>query len=238
MTIAAPAPLYDAVLFDLDGTLVDPAGGITGGIEHALRAMDLPVPDASVLEGMIGPKLADALANRAGVPLPLVPETIAAYRSWYRSTGMAMSKVYPGIAELLAELRASGIRLGVATQKPEPLAKTLLAHHGLDAAFDVIRGANEDETLMPGDAGYRQGKQEIIAAALAELAADNAVMVGDRHQDVNGATANGLSCIGVSWGFAVEGELAEAGAAAVVDSTTELARHLAPAAREAANGTV
>ncbi|MGA7203600.1 MAG: HAD hydrolase-like protein [Specibacter sp.] len=229
MTIAAPAPLYDAVLFDLDGTLVDPAGGITGGIEHALRVMELPVPAPEVLQGMIGPKLADALVSHAGVDTALVPDVIAVYRKWYGSTGMGMSELYPGIKDLLAGLRAAGVPLGVATQKPEPLAKTLLSHHGVAEFFDVICGSNADETLMPGDPGYRQGKSEIIAAALADLSvtAASAIMVGDRHQDVNGARANGMDCIGVAWGFAPDGELAAAGVAAVVQSTHELAALLA-----------
>ncbi len=223
-----------AVLFDLDGTLVDPAGGITGGIAHALGAMNLPVPDAEVLQAMIGPKLADALISIVGVPADQVDEVIAHYRKWYTGQGMAMSRVYPGIKELLTQLRADGVALAVATQKPEPLANTLLAHHGLDGFFHVIRGSHADETLKPGDADYRPGKTEIIAAALRDLAlltdGDSqipAIMVGDRHQDVLGARGNGLECIGVAWGFAPDGELAAAGVAAVVRSTVELAAELA-----------
>ncbi|MGO4384123.1 HAD hydrolase-like protein [Specibacter sp. RAF43] len=234
MTIAGPAIFYDAVLFDLDGTLVDPAGGITGGIAHALRAMDLPVPADEALHAMIGPKLADAMVGHAGVPAHRVAEAIGIYRSWYRDTGKGRSRLYPGISELLAGLRDAGIPLGVATQKPEPLAKTLLAHHGVAGLFDVICGSSADETLMPGDAGYRQGKSEIIGSALAALGvsaarggAAGAVMVGDRHQDVHGAAANSIPCIGVSWGFAPDGELAAAGAAGVVHTAAELARELA-----------
>lgn len=222
------------VLFDLDGTLVDPAGGITGGVEHALRSLGLPVPAVTELNKMIGPKLADALVNIAGVPAAQVDAVIAAYRAWYGERGMAMSRVYPGVRELLTALKDSGVYLAVATQKPEPLAKKLLAHHGIDTLFHTIRGSHADETLKPGDPGYRPGKTEIIAAALAHTSAMaalvaepdtelTAVMVGDRYQDVNGAQSNGLPCIGVSWGFAGEGELAAAGAAAVVHSTQELA---------------
>jgi len=236
VTIAAPPIAPDgslkAVLFDLDGTLVDPAGGITGGIEHALTVMGLPVPGADVLAAMIGPKLADALVSHVGIPVDQVPDVIAVYRRWYSSTGMGMSALYPGIKGLLTQLRSAGVPLAVATQKPEPLAKTLLAHHGIADLFDVICGSNPDETLMPGDPGYRQGKAEIIAAALGALCvpAGSAVMVGDRHQDVNGARANGLDCIGVAWGFAPDGELAAAGVAAVVQSTDELAALLAQGA--------
>lgn len=254
MTIDEPAVADDgpvsAVLFDLDGTLVDPAGGITGGIEHALRVMDLPVPGPEVLNRMVGPKLADGLVGIVGVPEALVTGVIAAYRSWYSRRGMAMSTVYPGVKDVLARLRADGVQLAVATQKPEPLARTLLAHHGLAESFDVIRGSHADESLMPGAPGYRADKTEIIASALDGLAGAGAagparaIMVGDRHQDVNGARANGLDCIGVAWGFAPEGELEAAGVSGVVHTAEELlqalARELAsPAAvGEAAHGVV
>lgn len=251
VTTASPALISDgprtAVLFDLDGTLVDPAGGITGGIEHALGAMGLPIPADEVLNAMIGPKLADGLVSIIGVPPAKVDGVIAAYRQWYGEQGMAMSVVYPGVRELLVQLKSDGVPLAVATQKPEPLAKKLLAHHGLAELFQVIRGSHADETLMPGDPGYRPGKAEIIAAALSALAALSsgapagtaaaptndapapfgAVMVGDRHQDVLGARSNGLGCIGVSWGFAAEGELAAAGVAALVHTAGELAAELA-----------
>lgn len=257
VTTASPAINPDgprtAVLFDLDGTLVDPAGGITGGIEYALGAMGLPIPADEVLNAMIGPKLADGLVSIIGVPPAQVDGVIAAYRQWYGEQGMAMSVVYPGIRELLVQLKSDGVPLAVATQKPEPLAKKLLAHHGLAEMFDVIRGSHADETLMPGDPGYRPGKAEIIAAALSAVSALSvlpalsattqidtsatpagdaavplgAIMVGDRHQDVHGARSNGLDCIGVSWGFAAAGELAAAGVAAVVHSPAELAVELA-----------
>ena len=239
MTTASSAMNCDgppiAVLFDLDGTLVDPAGGITGGIEYALGVMNLPVPESKVLHGMIGPKLADALVSMGGVPAGEVERVIAIYRQWYLEQGMAMSVVYPGIKELLIQLKADGVALAVATQKPEPLAKTLLAHHGIADFFDVIRGSHADETLMPGDPGYRPGKAEIIAAALRDLATypkgtDSAVMVGDRHQDVYGARSNGLACIGVSWGFAAAGELEAAGVGSMVHSPAELALALAKTA--------
>ncbi len=235
------------VLFDLDGTLVDPAGGITGGLQHALAAMNLPVPGLDELNAVIGPKLADALVNLLGVPVGRVDEVIAAYRAWYGTRGMAMSMVYPGVEDVLAQLQAHGVKLAVATQKPEPLARTLLAHHGLDRYFVSIRGSHADENLKPGDPGYLPGKTEIIAAALAEASsvagldaepgqALHACMVGDRHQDVHGAAGNGLDCIGVAWGFAADGELAAAGASAVVHTAEELLALLTAAAGEDTRG--
>jgi phosphoglycolate phosphatase len=207
------------VIFDLDGTLVDPAGGITGGIASALESMDLPVPHHSVLDAMVGPKLSDSLLHLAQVPAELVDEAIARYRSYYRSTGIAQGKVYPGIRGLLEHFAKTGRPVAVATQKPQGLARVVLEHHGIAGFFATIRGASDDETIAANTA---PGKTEIVGAALADLDSQPAVMVGDRHQDVAGAMANGLDCIGVSWGFAPEGELETAGAIAVVGTATEL----------------
>jgi phosphoglycolate phosphatase len=230
------------VIFDLDGTLVDPAGGITDGIAAALTELGLPVPGKSRMDAMIGPKLSHSLTEIAGVPAPLLEDAIRIYRAHYVSTGIAKSRLYPGIRGLLEDFVAAGRPLAVATQKPEGLARTVLAHHGIAGLFRSIRGSAADEAgpgadpvpgrsapggSAPGGA-VPEGKAGIVAAALSDLAvadpstAGRAVMVGDRAQDVAGAAANGLDCIGVGWGFAPEGELHTAGAIEIVHNTTAL----------------
>ncbi|MGJ3189927.1 HAD family hydrolase [Paenarthrobacter nitroguajacolicus] len=207
------------VIFDLDGTLVDPAGGITGGISAALQEMGLPVPEQAVLNSMVGPKLSDSLLHLANVPAELVDETIDRYRRHYRESGIAQSKLYPGISDLLEFFAESGRPVAVATQKPQSIAQLVLEHHNIADFFVSIRGAADDESV---GANTTSGKVEIVGAALADLHSQPAVMVGDRHQDVAGAMANGLDCIGVTWGFAPDGELEEAGAVAVVGTALEL----------------
>lgn len=207
------------VIFDLDGTLVDPAGGITGGISAALREMDLPVPEQAILNSMVGPKLSDSLLHLATVPTELVDQVIDRYRRHYKESGIAQSKLYPGIYDLLQYFAESGRPVAVATQKPQSIARLVLEHHGIADFFVSIRGAADDESL---GANTASGKVEIVGAALADLHSQPAVMVGDRHQDVAGAMANGLDCIGVGWGFAPDGELEQAGAVTVVTTALEL----------------
>ena len=208
------------VIFDLDGTLVDPAGGITDGIAAALQGLGLPVPGQELLEAMIGPKLSDSLLNVAGVPAGLLDEVIRRYREYYVATGIGQSRLYPGVREVLESYAAAGRPIAVATQKPQGLAHTVLAHHGIDGLFQGIHGSADDESAVDG---VPVGKTEIIAAALRDLGTHHALMVGDRAQDVAGAIANGLDCIGVAWGFAPDGELETAGAVAVVATADELA---------------
>jgi phosphoglycolate phosphatase len=213
------------VIFDLDGTLVDPAGGISEGIAVALTELGLAVPSRAGLDAMIGPKLSHSLVDIAGVPAEQLEEAIRIYRAHYLSTGIAQSRLYPGIRSLLESYVEAGRPIAVATQKPEGLARIVLEHHGIDGCFNFIRGSAADEAA-PGSGPA--GKAGIVAAALADLGtmagqdAQRAVMVGDRAQDVAGAAANGLNCIGVGWGFALDGELRDAGAVAIVHSAAAL----------------
>ncbi len=209
------------ILFDLDGTLVDPAGAITGGISSALEHHGFPVPPDDALQAMVGPSLVHSLTATAGVPAARVPDVVATYRAGYLATGMARSRPYPGIARCVEALLDGGATVAVATQKPEWLAEELLAVQGLRHLFSSVHGSPRDEATTAG------GKTPIIRAALEYHGYDagharRAVMVGDRRHDVEGAAANGLACIGVTWGFAAPGELQAAGAAAVVDSADAL----------------
>jgi phosphoglycolate phosphatase len=206
------------VIFDLDGTLVDPAGGITDGIAAALAASGLPVPDPDLLAAMIGPKLSDSLLTVAMVPAAKLDGVIRLYRQHYLATGIAQSRLYPGIKAVLEGFAEAGRPVAVATQKPEGLAQIVLQHHGIANLFQTIRGSADDESSTEGPVG----KADIIAAALADLSTHHAVMVGDRAQDVAGAIANGLDCIGVGWGFAPDGELEVAGAVTVVENTVDM----------------
>jgi phosphoglycolate phosphatase len=213
------------VIFDLDGTLVDPAGGITDGIAAALTELGLGVPGKARMDAMIGPKLSHSLTDIAGVPAEQLGDAIRIYRAHYLATGIAQSRLYPGIRALLESFVQAGRPIAVATQKPEGIAKTVLEHHGIAGLFLTIRGSAADEAAA---AGAPSGKAEIVAAALADLSThhgldtQHAVMVGDRAQDVAGAAANGLDCIGVGWGFAPDGELDTAGAAEIVQTSTAL----------------
>ena len=213
------------VIFDLDGTLVDPAGGIADGIAAALTELGLGVPDKALLDAMIGPKLSHSLTDIAGVPAERLDDAIRIYRAHYRATGIGQSLLYPGIRELLESFVEAGRAIAVATQKPEGIARTVLEHHGIAALFHTIRGSAADEAAA---AGVPSGKAAIVAAALGDLSRHpgvdtrHAVMVGDRAQDVAGAAANGIDCIGVGWGFAPDGELDAAGAVEIVHSSAAL----------------
>lgn len=218
-------PPYRLALLDLDGTLTDSAPGILSSIRHAYEALGIETPTDQTLQRFVGPPLAESFALH-GVPADRVPEALAAYREVYAGGRMLENSLYPGILECLTAVRAAGVRLAVATSKPEVYAHRITAHFGIDALVDGVYGATLD--------GSRGSKADVIQHALASLAEgaeglpprEEIVMVGDREHDVLGAAAHGLGCLGVAWGYAVPGELEAAGALRVVTTTGELARVL------------
>jgi phosphoglycolate phosphatase len=208
------------VLFDMDGTLVDSTPGIWASIRVAAAALGLPEPTPGQLRSMVGPPLQDGFAGAFGLVGEDVDRAVAAYRAHYSAGAMFDADVYPGIPELLAALRADSATLAVATSKPEPFALRILDHTGLLPAFAGVHGATLD--------GSVRHKHDVVAAALAAHPdGERPVLVGDRSHDVLGAAAHGLPCIGAGWGPAPPGELAAAGAAAVVATPADVLPALA-----------
>jgi phosphoglycolate phosphatase len=186
----------DLVIFDLDGTLTDSADGIVSSFLHALGEIGAPVPEGDLSRQLVGPPMhhtlsAMGLGDRAD-------EAIAAYRADYTTRGWAMNSLFDGIPDLLADLRAAGVRLAVATSKAEPTARRIIEHFGLDQHFEVIAGASLD--------GVRASKADVVAHALAQLEPVPArvLMVGDRAHDVEGASAHGIDTVVVEWGYGAD----------------------------------
>jgi phosphoglycolate phosphatase len=182
------------VIFDLDGTLTDAARGVVSSFRYALAQVGEPVPDHPDLAGMVvGPPMHQTLRT-----LGLGEKTdaaIAAYRAYYTTRGWELNEVFDEIPELLADLRAAGVRLAVATSKAEPIAKKILEHFGLDDHFEVIAGASPD--------GVRASKADVVARALSQLnpVPEHVLMVGDRSHDVHGASQHGIDTVVVEWGY-------------------------------------
>ncbi|MGY1635667.1 HAD hydrolase-like protein [Geodermatophilus sp. SYSU D00742] len=203
------------VLFDLDGTLVDSAPGISASLRAAAAAVGRPEPTPAQLRAMVGPPLQDGFALVLGVPPEDVPRAVAAYRAHYTAGALLDVTVHAGVPELLAELTARGATLAVATTKPELFAVRVLEHTGLLPAFASVHGATLD--------GAVRHKDQVVAAALAaHPGGRDPVLVGDRAHDVLGAAAHGLPCIGAGWGPGEDGELEAAGAAVVVGTPAEV----------------
>lgn len=189
------------LFFDLDGTLTDPMQGITRSVRYALRHFGIEVADLRELTPFIGPPLADSFKERYGMTDTEAETAVAKYREYYAPKGIFENEVYPGIPSLLADTAAAGCVNVMATSKPTPFARQIAAHFGLEPYFRLISGSTLD--------GRRTTKADVIRHALGELqiAPREAVMIGDRRYDVEGAAETGLDSIAAGWGYAQPGEL-------------------------------
>ena len=210
---------YDAVVFDLDGTLFDAEEGIVSSVRRAMDEMGLEVPADADLREVVGPPLADSFRDLLGVPEARVQEAVDRYRRDFSARGMYLYSVYPNIRSILRMLHEAGVHVGLATSKPLRLARDILSYFALDGDFDRIVGEE--------DAAAKLGKAELIRRALPDRYR-RAAMVGDRKFDMAGALANGIEGIGAGYGCGTEEELTVAGASVVVPDTEGLRAVLCP----------
>lgn len=200
------------LLLDLDGTLTDPREGIVRSLEHALRALGAPVHSEARLARCIGPPLEDSFRELLPDPSSArVAAAISHYREHFEHIGWRENRVYPEVPGFLAALRARRFRAVVATSKPHVFAARIAHHFGFEDALDSIYGAELD--------GTRGRKAELIAHVLTQerLGRERAVMLGDRRHDVEGARANGVRSLGVTYGYGDRAELEAAGATWICD---------------------
>ena len=203
-----------AIFFDLDGTLTDSSEGITKCVQLALRHFGIPADDLQSLRVFIGPPLGNTF-QKYGLTAQQADEAIRVFRSRYLTVGKFENVPYPGIPELLSQLRDMGLRLFVATSKPEDTARQILEKFQLASYFEEICGATFDHS--------RETKESVIAYLIEKnQGIEKALMIGDTDFDVIGANAHHIPTLGVAWGFGTRESMLRAGAAAVADTPEEL----------------
>lgn len=218
--VVPPLSRRPCVLFDFDGTLADTKPAIVDTARRVLREWGMTDDEIADPGRLVGPPFPAAFSIVYGMSDEDAAEVTRRYRAIYAKLGLETHMLFDGMAELLYSLKAAGKRLAITTSKREETAHTMLADNGVEQLFDVIVGQTDptraDKTTLLGD----------TLAALG-CSADEAVMVGDRFYDVEGAAANGVPCVGVYLGgTAPKGELEAAGAAACVHSVEGLGKVL------------
>lgn len=219
--------MFDYILFDLDGTLTDPKLGITSSVQYALRALGIEEPSLDKLEPFIGPPLADSFQEFYGLNEEQTAAAIAKYRERFNDQGIYENEIYPGIASMLAALRAAGKKLSIASSKPTPFVERILDHFAIRMYFDYIVGSNMDGTRGKKEEVVEEALRQMLPAGMTPAEKRAAVaMVGDRRFDIEGAKEHGITSVGVSFGYAPEGELEQAGADHIVGTVEALAELL------------
>lgn len=220
--------MYKVVLFDLDGTLTDSGLGIFNCAIYALEKFGIKVEDRNSLRRIVGPPLRDSFQHFYGMNDADADLAVKYYRERYSTIGLFENEVYEGIEEMLASLQQAGFDLVVATSKPEHFSRRIMDHFQLSQYFIYVAGSDEPNG--------RDNKAKVIAYALEQYAAlkdlqvadvrKDAIMVGDRFHDIEGAKQNGLETVGILWGYGERPELENAGACYVAQTPKDVVEYL------------
>ncbi len=212
---------YELVLFDLDGTLTDPASGLVKSFSYALSRMGVDCSDAEGLKRFIGPPLYDEWQRVYCFSPEQSGKALDYFHEYYEVHGWCDNVMYDGIPSLLATLKSAGKRIVLATSKPEKFAKKVLRLFDIHSYFDFEAGAYSDR--------IRDKKWEVLAYALErfpEIPKEKCVLVGDRKYDAEGAKLCGIDSIGVAWGHGAMEELMASGFVFIAETPEALAQYL------------
>lgn len=209
--------MYNLVLFDLDGTITQSEYGIFSSVQYALEKFGIHETDPKNLRRFIGPPLYVSFSEFYGLKGDDGELAVKYYREVYETENYKEAPVYDGVKELLKALKDEGKRLMVVTSKPQEMADKVIEHVGVAPYFDAIVGPGR-EMLSPS-------KKDLILKALGIAGSDgkDAVMVGDRLFDIEGACGAGIDSIGVLYGYGSREELEKAGATYIVDTPEQIA---------------
>lgn len=207
---------YSTILFDVDGTLCDPGKSMIECARYALSKFDIHETDEANLHRLIGPPLEHAFRDSYGFDEGQANQAAVYFRDMMQREGIQLYEVYPGIPELLSELKQMGKKLGVVTSKIDHIAKETLEKTGLIDYFEFVSAQQPNVVVK---------KEEILTKALSELQVSDVstvVMVGDRRHDIEAAKAVGVDSIGVLWGYGHRNELEIEGPTRIVANIDEL----------------
>lgn len=201
-----------AILFDLDGTLIDSSEGITKSTQYALAHYGIIENDLSKFYKFIGPPLVASFKKYYDFPEEQAVEAVAVYRERYNKIGLFECSLYPGVRECIERLKKDGYLIGMASSKPEESCRRILDHFGILELFDDVVGATFD--------GRIDTKEEVLNEVLrrwSDVPKDEMCLIGDTMFDVEGANKVGVRSVAVTFGFGDVEQMIKAGAVAVCE---------------------
>lgn len=206
---------FDGVIFDFDGTLADTSEGVLESVEYALKKVGSPAFPREVLKGFIGPSLFISFQRITGLNPETAELAVQYYRETYSREGIFKLKLYGGMRELLDELKARGVKISVASAKPQVSLDVVVKHLNLETAFDKVVG--------PSLAVKSDDKKELVAAA---RLTEKTVMVGDAIYDIRAAKETGVASVVALYGFGDREDLLNENPDFTAESVADLKRIL------------
>jgi len=211
-----------AVLFDLDGTIIDSSEGITKAVLYTLKHYGIEENDSEKLKAFIGPPLSQSFMKYYGFSLERADEAIHVYREYYNVDGIFQCSLYKGVEACLKRLKDNNNWIAIASSKPEIACRRILEYHNILQYFDEVSGASMDRSV--------EGKEEVIEQLFKRwpnIDKSDMVLVGDTIFDIMGANAKGIKSIAVSFGFGNVDDMVKEGALSVCNHMDELAEMIA-----------
>ncbi len=207
-----------AVLFDLDGTLLDTVKDIGTGANLALCRCGCPEYPLEDYRGFVGHGIKNLFRKivPASAGEEVYQKALDFYLSYYPDHCMDHTEEFPGIRELLHKLQAAGYRLGVITNKTQETAQKIMDHYFPEVDFAFVWGRSGDRPLKPDPAAG------ILACAELGVKPEEVLFFGDGDTDMAFAVNSGFWPVACSWGYRSREELTAAGARQIVDTTAEL----------------
>jgi phosphoglycolate phosphatase len=201
-----------AVIFDLDGTLLNTLGDLTAAVNHGLAACGLPLRTEGEVRTFVGDGVKQLIARScpADADEGTKAAVLAKYLPYYAAHNMDFTAPYAGVMELLTALRQRGVKIAVVSNKHDPAVQTLCARY-FDGLLDLAVGGGDARPLKPAPDSL------LYAMAQLGVTADETWYVGDSVQDVLTARAAGVPCVAVTWGFQDASRLAAENPAALAE---------------------
>ena len=213
-----------AVVFDLDGTLLDTVPDLGASANVALRRFAMPERPLGDYRALIGHGIRNLVRQAVleGTAEEQFEQVLAFYLAYYPEHCAEKTAVFPGVRELIKKLAESGYTLGVLSNKTEATTRRIIAHFFPDAPFRLVWGNNGARPLKPAPDAGRE-----LCAALA-LAPEKILYLGDGDSDMEFASKMGFYAAGAAWGYRSREALAQNGADVILESAGELAELLSP----------
>lgn len=208
--------MYQAVLFDLDGTLTNTLEDIAFAMNRALRLHGLPEHPVDAYRYFVGDGVKMLVRRAIGQRQEMADVVYTEYQTYYKEHNLDRTRPYDGVPQMLAALEARGVKLCVFSNKPHADTCRVVAHFFPQVRFAVVRGQVEGVPVKPDPAGA------LAVAAEMGIAPENFLYLGDTDVDMHCAQRAGMHPVGVTWGFRTADELRSAGAERLIDHPMDL----------------